>query len=247
MINTMILRLAPLANRRMIANITTRKQSRPVCKPLSIFISYQLSCSLNHPHSAKNPRPFLPSSAPPQVEMLYIRAILAAVLAGAVVASPNTLMKRSQKLTMSFCNGCIPIGEGGVSCVNNFYIHWGDNKLGSWYLDSPLLYFQLLTILSSSLATILPSSTTAARAPLQGRPFRRRLVAALGRRPTAVRPLTRSWVPSAPVATATLATAPTTRTSKTTALVKPTLAQTMQAATARRHIGSCHNLFLGIS
>lgn len=71
--------------------------------------------------------------------MFYIRAILAAVLAGAVVASPGTLMKRSQKLTMSYCNGCIPIGAGGVSCVNNFYIHWGDNKLGSCN-DSSFLY-----------------------------------------------------------------------------------------------------------
>ncbi|KIJ96750.1 hypothetical protein K443DRAFT_682051 [Laccaria amethystina LaAM-08-1] len=69
--------------------------------------------------------------------MFYIRAILAAVLAGAVVATPSTLMTRSQKLTMLFCNGCIPIGAGGVSCVNNFYIHWGDNKLGSWYLGPP--------------------------------------------------------------------------------------------------------------
>ena len=180
--------------------------------------------------------------------MFYIRAILAAVLAGAVVATPSTLMKRNQKLTMSFCNGCVSAGEDGVDCVNNFYIHWGDSKLGSWYLwPRFFLYFRLLTILSSSLATILPSFTTTGRAPLQGRRFRRRLAAALGRRPTAVRPLTRSWVPSTPVATPTLATAPTTRTSITTALVKPTLAQSMQAATARRHSGSCHNLFLGIS
>jgi hypothetical protein len=177
--------------------------------------------------------------------MFYIRAILATVLAGVVVASPSTLMKRDQKLTISYCNGCISDGTS-VDCVNNFYIHWGDNNLGSWYLGPPFLYFELLTILSSSLATILPSSTTTARAPLQGRRFRRRLAAVLGRRPTAVRPLTRSWVPSAPVATPTLATAPTTRTSKPTALVNSTLAQTMQAATARRHIGSCHNLSLGL-
>ena len=155
--------------------------------------------------------------------MFYIRAILAAVLAGAVVASPSTLMKRSQKLTMSYCNDCIPINDPGSVCVNTtykYYIHWGDNNLKSWYLEPPFsIDFQRLTILSSSLARILPSSTTAARAPLQGRRFRRRLAAALGRRPTAVRPLTRSWVPSTPVATPTHATALTTRTTKTTVLV----------------------------
>ncbi|KIK05854.1 hypothetical protein K443DRAFT_130233 [Laccaria amethystina LaAM-08-1] len=70
--------------------------------------------------------------------MFYIRAILATVLAGVVVASPSTLMKRDQKLTISYCNGCISDGTS-VDCVNNFYIHWGDNNLGSCN-DSSFLY-----------------------------------------------------------------------------------------------------------
>lgn len=72
--------------------------------------------------------------------MFFTGAILAAVLTGAVVASPgSTLVKRDQKLTMSYCNGCVPAGEDGVDCVNNFYIHWGDNSLGSCN-DSSFLY-----------------------------------------------------------------------------------------------------------
>ncbi|PTB68104.1 hypothetical protein BBK36DRAFT_1114798 [Trichoderma citrinoviride] len=71
--------------------------------------------------------------------MFFTRAIVAAVLAGAAAATPASLHARDQKLTMSYCNGCIPIGEGGVSCVQNFYIHWGDNNLGSCN-DSSFLY-----------------------------------------------------------------------------------------------------------
>lgn len=90
--------------------------------------------------------------------MFFTRAIVAAVLAGAAAATPASLHARDQKLTMSYCNGCIPIGEGGVSCVQNFYIHWGDNNLGSWYVHktrggtfllSPPIYRVQTTLLTS--------------------------------------------------------------------------------------------------
>ena len=74
--------------------------------------------------------------------MFYVRTLLAAIVAGAVVASPSTLMKRSQKLTMSYCKDCIPINDPDSVCVNTtykFYIHWGDNNLKSWHFEPPFL------------------------------------------------------------------------------------------------------------
>jgi hypothetical protein len=42
------------------------------------------------------------------------------------------LEKREQKITVSHCTGCTVTPGGGTSCINNWYIHWGDSKLGSW-------------------------------------------------------------------------------------------------------------------
>ncbi|KAL6902589.1 hypothetical protein GGI43DRAFT_433484 [Trichoderma evansii] len=50
-----------------------------------------------------------------------------------------SLAKREQKITISHCTGCIAGPGGGSSCVNNWYIHWGDSKLGSCN-DSSFLY-----------------------------------------------------------------------------------------------------------
>ena len=117
---------------------------------------------------------------------------------------------------------CISINDPGNVCVNTtykYYIHWGDNNFKSWYLGAPFFVLPISdhTLLTTSgkdssfLYDSRSCSTTGAAIPTPA--------PALGRRPAAVWPLTRSWVPSAPVATPTLATALTIRTTKTTALV----------------------------
>ncbi|EDR03392.1 uncharacterized protein LACBIDRAFT_331476 [Laccaria bicolor S238N-H82] len=51
--------------------------------------------------------------------MLYIRTILAAVLAGAVVATPSTLMKRDEKLTMSAPFFVLPASDHTLLITSN--------------------------------------------------------------------------------------------------------------------------------
>ncbi|KAM0511375.1 hypothetical protein ACHAPE_009963 [Trichoderma viride] len=81
--------------------------------------------------------------------MLVLQAITSALLfVGAASASAIdfskrdeavSLAKRDQKLTVSHCTGCLAGPGGGTSCVNNWYVHWGDDKLGSCN-DSSFLY-----------------------------------------------------------------------------------------------------------
>ncbi|KAM0260405.1 hypothetical protein ACHAQJ_002807 [Trichoderma viride] len=79
--------------------------------------------------------------------MLVIRAFASALLLGAASASAIDLSKRDgavglakreQKITVSSCTGCTG-GEGVPTCINSWYIHWGDSKEGSCN-DSSFLY-----------------------------------------------------------------------------------------------------------
>jgi len=60
-----------------------------------------------------------------------IALIVLSAMMSLTTANP-ILEKREQKITVSYCNSCVPIGQGGVSCVQRPYVHWGDNNLGSW-------------------------------------------------------------------------------------------------------------------
>lgn len=73
--------------------------------------------------------------------MILGRALFAAIFLGAATAAPAELQTREQKITWSYCYTCEKSGQ----CPGRYYMHWGNNKLGTWQVFIPVVHHSILT------------------------------------------------------------------------------------------------------